>query len=86
MDAKVGHNVVAKDQLRAIVERIERLTEEKKTIADDISDVYSEAKGNGYDMKVLRKVIAIRKQDPAQRAEEQTIMETYLHALGMLAE
>jgi uncharacterized protein (UPF0335 family) len=81
-----GHNVLAGDQLKSIVERIERLDEERKSISDDIKDVYAEAKGVGYDVKVLRKVVALRKQDPAQRAEQSAIMETYLHALGMLSE
>ena len=74
---------VARDQLRSIVERIERLEEEKKTIADDIKDVYGEAKANGYDVKVLRKVVAIRKQDQNERLEHEAILDTYLHALGM---
>ena len=74
---------VARDQLRSIVERIERLEEEKKTIADDIKDVYGEAKANGYDTKVLRKVVAIRKQDQNERLEHEAILDTYLHALGM---
>ena len=74
----------AKEQLKAIVERIERLEEEKKTISDDIKDVYGEAKGNGYDVKALRKIIAMRKQDANERAEQETILETYLQALGML--
>lgn len=74
----------AKDQLKAIVERIERLEEEKKTIADDIRDVYAEAKGNGYDVKALRTVIRLRKQDKHERAEQEAILETYLHALGMI--
>lgn len=74
----------AKDQLRAFVERIERLEEEKKTIADDIRDVYAEAKGNGYDVKALRTVIRLRKQDKDERAEQEAILETYLHALGMV--
>lgn len=74
---------VARDQLRSIVERIERLEEEKKTIADDIKDVYGEAKSNGYDVKVLRKIIAIRKQDQNDRLEQEAILDTYLHALGM---
>ena len=74
----------AKDQLKAIVERIERLEEEKKTISDDIRDVYSEAKGNGYDVKALRTIIRMRKQDANERAEQETILETYLQALGML--
>jgi uncharacterized protein (UPF0335 family) len=74
----------AKDQLKAIVERIERLEEEKKTISDDIRDVYAEAKGNGYDVKALRTIIRMRKQDANERAEQETILETYLQALGML--
>lgn len=74
----------AKDQLKAIVERIERLEEEKKTISDDIRDVYSEAKGNGFDVKALRQIVRMRKQDPNERAEAETILETYMQALGML--
>lgn len=74
----------AKDQLKAIVERIERLEEEKKTIADDIRDVFAEAKGNGFDVKALRTIIRMRKQDANERAEQETILETYLQALGML--
>ncbi|MDF1607900.1 DUF2312 domain-containing protein [Hoeflea sp. YIM 152468] len=77
---------VARDQLRSIVERIERLEEEKKTIADDIKDVYGEAKANGYDTKVLRKIIAIRKQDQNDRLEQEAILDTYMHALGMAPE
>jgi len=75
---------LAKDQLKSIIERIERLEEEKKAISDDIRDVYSEAKGNGYDVKTLRTVVKLRKQDPNERAEAETLLETYLHALGML--
>lgn len=74
----------AKDQLKAIIERIERLEEEKKTISDDIRDVYAEAKGNGFDVKALRTIVRMRKQDPNERAEEETILETYMQALGML--
>jgi uncharacterized protein (UPF0335 family) len=74
----------AKDQLKAIVERIEHLEEEKKAIADDIKDVYAEAKGNGYDVKALRKIIRLRKQDKNERAEEEAVLETYMHALGMI--
>lgn len=74
---------VARDQLRAFVERIERLEEEKKTIADDIKEVYGEAKGNGYDVKVLRKVVALRKQDMNERLEHEAVLDLYLHALGM---
>jgi uncharacterized protein (UPF0335 family) len=74
----------AKDQLKAIVERIERLEEEKKTISDDIRDVYAEAKGNGYDVKALRTIVRMRKQDANERQEQETILETYMQALGML--
>ncbi len=74
----------AKDQLKSIIERIERLEEEKMVIADDIRDVYAEAKGNGFDVKALRTIVRMRKQDPNERAEEETILETYMQALGML--
>jgi uncharacterized protein (UPF0335 family) len=74
----------AKDQLKAFIERVERLEEEKKTISDDIRDVYAEAKGNGYDVKALRTVVRLRKQDADERREQEAILETYLHALGML--
>ena len=74
----------AKDQLKAFVERIERLAEEKKAISDDIRDVYAESKGNGYDVKALRAIVRMRKQDPNERAEAETILETYMQALGMI--
>jgi uncharacterized protein (UPF0335 family) len=74
----------AKDQLKALVERIERLEEEKKTIADDIRDVYAEAKATGFDVKALRTIVRLRKQDADERKEQETILETYMHALGML--
>jgi uncharacterized protein (UPF0335 family) len=74
----------AKDQLKAFVERIERLEEEKKALSDDIRDVYAEAKGNGFDVKALRSVIRIRKQDKDEREEQEAILDTYLHALGMV--
>ena len=70
------------DQLKSIVERIERLEEEKRTITDDIKEVYSEAKANGYDIKVLRKVISIRKRDLRERREEEAILDLYLQAVG----
>ena len=73
----------AQEQLRAIVERIERLEEEKKAIAADIREVYAEAKAMGFDTRVLRKVIALRRKDPHEREEEEAVMATYLHALGM---
>lgn len=88
----VGHNSssdahgVARDQLRAFVERIERLEEEKKTVGDDIKDVYGEAKSMGFDTKILKKVIALRKKDDQEREEEELILSTYLIALGMAPE
>ncbi|WP_062206269.1 DUF2312 domain-containing protein [Aureimonas sp. AU12] len=75
---------VAADELRSFVERVERLEEEKKTIADDIKDVYGEAKSRGYDVKVLRKVVSLRKQDRDERAEQEAILDLYLQALGMV--
>jgi len=74
----------AKDQLKAFVERVERLEEEKKAISDDIRDVYAEAKGNGFDVRALRTVVRLRKQDVNERREQEAVLETYLHALGML--
>lgn len=76
------HNINA--QLKAIVERIERLEEEKATITSDIKDVYAEAKGNGFDVKALRTIIRLRKQDPNERAEQETVLETYMRAMGMI--
>jgi uncharacterized protein (UPF0335 family) len=75
---------VAADQLKAFIERIERLEEEKADISEDVKSVYAEAKGNGFDTKVIRKVIAIRKRDYAERQEEEAILELYLQALGMV--
>lgn len=75
---------VAADQLRSIVERIERLEEEKAAIANDIKEVYAEAKANGFDTKSLREVIRLRKQDKAERQEHEAILDLYLHALGMV--
>lgn len=76
-----GHN--SNEQLKSIVERIERLEADKADIASDIKDVYAESKGNGYDVKALRTIIRIRKQDPNERQEAESILETYMHALGM---
>ena len=73
----------AKDQLKAFVERIERLEEEKKTISDDIRDVYAESKGSGFDVKALRAVIRLRKQEPAEVEEQETLLDVYRRALGM---
>jgi uncharacterized protein (UPF0335 family) len=74
----------AKDQLKAIVERIEKLEEEKKATSEDIRDVYAEAKGNGFDAKALRTIVRMRKLDSDERREQQEVLDTYLHALGML--
>src|ERR1700681_722173 len=74
----------AKDQLKAFVERIERLEEEKKTISDDIRDVYGEAKGNGYDVKARRDIVSPRTQDKDERMEYETILEPYMEALGLV--
>lgn len=73
------------NQIKALVERIEKLEEEKTAIAEDIKEVYAEAKGNGFDPKIIKKVIALRKQDAQKRAEEQAVLATYMDALGMLA-
>lgn len=73
---------IAAGQLRSFIERIERLEEEKKAISDDIKDVYGEAKGNGFDTKVLRQVVRIRKQDQAERQEQEALLDLYLGALG----
>ena len=80
----MAEGTVAADQLRLFIERIERLEEEKKGIADDIRDVYAEAKANGYDAKAMRTIVRLRKQEPDERKEQETILETYMHALGML--
>ena len=73
----------AKDQLRAIISRIERLEEEKAALSGDLREVYAEAKGNGFDVKALRAVVRLRKKDENERREEELILDTYLHALGM---
>ena len=74
------------NQLQAIVERIERLEEDKAAIAEDIKSIYTEAKGNGFDVKILRKVIALRKKAASERDSEQTMIDLYMSALGMLAD
>lgn len=76
--------VFARDQLRAVVERIEKLEEEKSTIGGDIREVYSEAKGQGFDVKALRKIVSLRKIDIRKRQEDEAVLETYMSALGML--
>jgi uncharacterized protein (UPF0335 family) len=79
----VPFHTSSKDQLRTIVARIERLEEEKAALAADLREVYAEAKGNGFDVKALKTVIRIRKQDENKRREEEAVLTTYLHALGM---
>ena len=73
----------AKDQLKAFIERIERLEEEKKAIADDIRDVYAEAKANGYDSKIMRMIVRLRKMESHTRQEQDALLETYRQALGL---
>ena len=75
-------NTVDSKHLRAFIERIERLEEEKRAIADDIKEVYAEAKGTGYDAKIMRKIISLRRQDRDKRREEEEILDLYLSALG----
>ncbi len=85
-EATIGDNSskFSRDQLKSVIERVERLEEEKATISSDIKDVYAEAKGNGYDVKALRTIVRMRKQDAGERAEQEAILETYLHAMGMI--
>ena len=75
---------VAGAQLKSFIERIERLMEEIKGLQDDVKDVYAEAKGNGFDVKVMRKIISLRKRDAAEREEEDAILDLYMQALGMI--
>ena len=82
MDTKTSF---AQNQLKSLIERIERLEEEKKAIAADIKEVYGEAKANGFDTKIMRKVVSIRKKDLAERQEEEAILDLYMGALGMIA-
>jgi uncharacterized protein (UPF0335 family) len=78
----MSSNAVDANHLRAFLERIERLEEEKRAIADDIKEVYAEAKGTGYDSKIIRKIVSIRRMDRDKRREEEEILELYLSALG----
>lgn len=77
---------IAVDQLKSIVARVEKLEEEKAGISADIRDVFAEAKSNGFDVKAIRTIIALRKKDASEREEEESILDTYLHAMGMLPE
>jgi len=80
----MGGGHVAADELRLLIERAERLEEEKKGIADDIKDVFAEAKSRGYDSKTMKKIMVIRKKKKDEYQEEEAILETYMHALGMI--
>jgi uncharacterized protein (UPF0335 family) len=82
-DVTESAQTVAAGQLRALIERIERLEEDKQAISDDIKDVYAEAKGNGFDTKAIRTIVRLRKKDQAEREEEETILDLYKAALGM---
>ena len=81
----VSSTTIHSSQLRSIIERIERLEEEKKEVAEQIKEVYAEAKGNGFDPKILRKVISLRGKTAEARSEEEAILELYMQALGMLS-
>ncbi len=79
-----GSGTLARDQLRAFIERIERLEEEKTALLADIREVYAEAKGTGYDPKIMRQVVRLRKLEPSDRQEQEFVLDTYLSALGMI--
>lgn len=81
---EIGHNSVSKDQLKSIIERVERLEEDKAAVASDIKDVYAEAKGNGYDTKALRAIVRRKRADAAKVAEHEAIVELYMQSLGMV--
>lgn len=83
-DTQFATDSVAADQLKAFIERIERLEEEKAGISQDIKDVYAEAKANGFDAKAMRKIISLRKKDHEERQEEEAMLELYMQALGMV--
>lgn len=85
MTEGIGHNSegIAGEHLRSFIQRIERLEEEKRTIADDVKEVYAEAKSTGFDPKIMRKVVALRRMEAADRQEEKALLETYLSSLGI---
>ena len=82
-EAGVGHNSIDNGHLKAFIERIERMLEEKQAVADDIKEIYAEAKGNGYDTKTMRKIVKIRAMDKAKREEEEALLDLYMCALGI---
>jgi uncharacterized protein (UPF0335 family) len=84
MVADLAETGVAADELKQFIERIERLEEEKKTIADDVKEVYAEAKGRGFDTKAMRTIVRLRAKEPQERQEEEAMLELYKQAIGML--
>jgi uncharacterized protein (UPF0335 family) len=82
--SELGHNSIAKEELKSLIERIEGLEAAKHGISSDIRDVYSEAKHKSYDVKAMRTIVRMRAEDAGKRADREAILETYLHALGMI--
>ena len=80
----VGHNSIDNGHLKSFIERVERMEEEKKAVADDIKDIYAEARGSGFDVKIMRKLVALRKIEKAKRDEEAEILDRYMVSLGMV--
>ena len=83
MTKDIAESGVAAEELKQFVERVERLEEEKKALADDIKDVFAEMKGRGFDVKAVRQIIRLRKQDRSERQEQEAILELYMSAIGM---
>jgi uncharacterized protein (UPF0335 family) len=81
---KTNFGGISGQQLRQYIERIERLEQEKQDVADNVRDAFAEAKANGYDVKIMRQVLKLRKLEPAKRQEQEHVLDTYLHALGMI--
>ena len=81
---EAGHNSIDSPQLRAFIERIELIDEERRALAGDIKDIYAEAKGTGLDAKIIRKIVSLRRQDSHKRKEEEEILDVYMSALGMV--
>jgi len=81
--SEIGHNLVAGDELKLLFERIERMEEEKKGIAEDIKDIYIEAKSRGYDPKIMRQIVKLRAMDSDKRKEQQSLIDVYAAAIGL---
>lgn len=79
----IGHNSVSAGQLKSIIERVERIEDERKDLGADIREIYDEAKGNGFDPKIIRHIVRLRKMNPSDRAEQDALLDTYKSALGM---